>query len=60
MNKTTPQQIKISARTPRRVEAARRYREAVKDKDEATRLAVDRIVRLFVCPDEKKESTHEP
>lgn len=59
MNKTTPQQIKISARTPRRIEAARRHREAVKDKDEATRLAVDRIVRLFVCPDEE-EATREP
>jgi len=46
---------KVSARTPRRIAWAKKYREQVKDKDEVTKAAVDRIVRMFVCPNPEDE-----
>lgn len=41
----------VSARTPKRIAAAKKYRDAARHKDELTRKAVDRIVHHFVCPD---------
>jgi hypothetical protein len=46
---------KTSARTPRRIAAAKKYRDEVRNKDELTKAAVDRIVRHFVCPNVEDE-----